>query len=711
MFVAFINKHPKIYSLKIDTWIWEEIEFNDGLYDFKWVTAPINGEYPMKAIILENNLITLKGRTFHINGADNTITYEDKQEKSFIKILSNSISYFKLDNENFYFMTYDSADNFISGFYNEKDIDYNNIKNIEPTINTISPLEFFNEVDIIYLKFIRNTKYAFYKIRDKKDDIIYHGIIDILLNKVIFNTNEEILEFKPYSSNSMLAKTSNSAYKICTIQDNGNCIDQCSNSFTIFDVSKPNQCGNEINCKNYILIPNEICIESCDENIYTKIDNKCGLCRDMDENKPYKLLNSIGCVDINEANTMLVNSKLNFLSCKENYKLNNGKCIPICYELCDTCEEYSDNIKDQKCTSCKNDYYLQEGNCVNECSEGYFIKEKKCEKCSEFCKKCENSEKCNICYDGYYLEENVCKKCSTNCKTCSKGPEENGNNNCLACDQNTINKYLINDINNHNCVENCPENTFLDDSSKTCEKCSEFCKICENSEKCNICYDGYYLEGNVCKKCSTNCKTCSKGPDENGNNNCLTCDQNTLNKYLINDVNNHNCVENCPENTFLDDSSKTCEKCSEFCKICENSEKCSICYDGYYLEENVCKKCSTNCKTCSKGPEENGNNNCLTCDLNSLYKYLIDNEKNYTCVDNCPINSILIESNMTCIIKNEVKSDNNGSTKHYIIWIIIILILILLLIIAIYICRKCCKRVTSNEIEQINDIEQKEIIK
>ena len=298
MFVAFINKHPKIYSLKIDTWIWEEIEFNDGLYDFKWVTAPINGEYPMKAIILENNLITLKGRTFHINGADNTITYEDKQEKSFIKILSNSISYFKLDNENFYFMTYDSADNFISGFYNEKDIDYNNIKNIEPTINTISPLEFFNEVDIIYLKFIRNTKYAFYKIRDKKDDIIYHGIIDILLNKVIFNTNEEILEFKPYSSNSMLAKTSNSAYKICTIQDNGNCIDQCSNSFTIFDVSKPNQCGNEINCKNYILIPNEICIESCDENIYTKIDNKCGLCRDMDENKPYKLLNSIGCVDI-----------------------------------------------------------------------------------------------------------------------------------------------------------------------------------------------------------------------------------------------------------------------------------------------------------------------------------------------------------------------------------------------------------------------------
>ena len=617
MFVAYINKHPKMYSLKINTWAWKEIEFNEGLYDFKWVTDPVNNEYPMKAIVLKDNMITLKGRTFQINGNENKIEFYDKQEKQFIKILSHSNSYYNLYNNNFYFMTYDSTDNFVSGFYNETEtIDYDNIENIEPIISNSSPLEFFNEVEIIYLKFIKNTKYTYYKIKDNTKNVIYHGIIDLLLNKVIFNTDEEINEFKPYSNNSMLAITNNSAYKICAIQQNGICIDECSNSFSIFDTSKPNQCGQEINC-DIILIPNEICIESCDENIFTKIGKKCGLCRDMDSEKKYKLLNSTGCVDENEANTIVVNEKLKFLSCKENYTLNNGRCVPICYELCETCEEYSDNINDQKCTSCSNDYLLKGGNCVTDCNDGYFVKEKKCEECPEFCKNCENSDKCNICYDGYYLEENECKKCSDNCETCSKGPEENGNNNCITCDQNTLNKYLINDDNYHSCVEECPDNTFLYDSK--CEKCSEFCKICENSDKCNICYDGYYLEENECKKCSDNCETCSKGPEENGNNNCITCDQNTLNKYLIDDINKHICVENCPKDT------------------------------------------------------------------------------------------ILIELNLTCIIKN--KSNNSESNKTYIIWIIIILIIILLIIIIIYICKKYSKRVTSKEIEQINDIESKQIIK
>ena len=147
----------------------------------------------------------------------------------------------------------------------------------------------------------------------------------------------------------------------------------------------------------------------------------------------------------------------------------------------------------------------------------------------------------------------------------------------------------------------------------------------------------------------------------------------------------------------------------EFCKNCENSEKCNICYDGYYLEENICKKCSDNCETCSKGPEENGNNNCITCDQNTLNKYLIDDINKHICVENCPKDTILIELNMTCIIKT--KSNNSESNKNYIIWIIIILILILLIIIIIYICKKYSKRVTSNEIEQINDIESKQIIK
>ena len=43
---------------------------------------------------------------------------------------------------------------------------------------------------------------------------MYHGVLDITLNKVIFNTNENIDIFIPYSSNSMLAITKEFAYRI-----------------------------------------------------------------------------------------------------------------------------------------------------------------------------------------------------------------------------------------------------------------------------------------------------------------------------------------------------------------------------------------------------------------------------------------------------------------------------------------------------------------
>jgi hypothetical protein len=108
---------------------------------------------------------------------------------------------------------------------------------------------------------------------------------------------------------------------------------------------------------------------------------------------------------------------------------------------------------------------LQEGNCIDGCSEGYYESEKNCLKCGDFCKTCENEDKCEICYNGYYLNENVCTKCSDNYDTCSKGPEANGNQNCITCKQDSIYKYLINDDNNLSCVDKCPEGTFLDEKN------------------------------------------------------------------------------------------------------------------------------------------------------------------------------------------------------------------------------------------------------
>ena len=72
---------------------------------------------------------------------------------------------------------------------------------------------------------IRNTKYAYYEIN--LNEIIYHGIIDITLNKILFNTNENITELKLFSKYSFLAITKSSAYEICVFaKSNGKCVDK-----------------------------------------------------------------------------------------------------------------------------------------------------------------------------------------------------------------------------------------------------------------------------------------------------------------------------------------------------------------------------------------------------------------------------------------------------------------------------------------------------
>jgi hypothetical protein len=376
-------------------------------------------------------------------------------------------------------MTYNSISDFTSGYYNgSEEITMENIGKIKVSLNNGTPLEFIdNNISIKYLNFIRNTKYVFYELQNNKNNEIYHGIIDIQLNKVIFNTNETILEFKPYSNISMLAITENSAYKICALKNElgDDCIESCSgNENIILDSENSNKCGNKCNTK-YILIPDQICLDSCNENIYAINGNQCGLCKDIAlENKIYKLINTSGCLDEIPEGAEYYNENLKLLTCKEGYNLTDGKCTPIpsskCYELCELCYEYSLKDDDQKCSSCKEGYLLQEGNCIKSCTKGFYQIDKKCEKCHELCKSCfENYDKCNGCIDGAYLNalNNSCLKCSENCETCSN-MEQNGNHNCLSCNQSSRFKYLIDDENNRTCVENCPNNTILIKENLTC---------------------------------------------------------------------------------------------------------------------------------------------------------------------------------------------------------------------------------------------------
>ena len=479
IFVSYLNSDKPLYQLEVSSgnFIYNK-SIEQGIYDYKWTTDPNNNnKYQMIAILKKNNNIYLKDLYFSINQNDNNFSYDENKEKKIIEELKSHYNiFFNNDNYNFYWINYNNNSDFASGVSLNGVIDINNIDNIE--INTIftSPIEFLDDVTIKQMNFMpNNNKYVYYEIYNNIKNITYHGIIDILLNKVIFNTDEEIKKFLPKSKFSMLALTKDSAYEICVVYGGYECIDKCYNIYDdkiFYDTQKPNLCFNKnlYLCENYILMPDEVCIEECDENIFTIINDnnkkQCGLCRDLNKTNPYKLINTKKCFSTPPEGTKIIDEKLKLINCSDGYTLKNDTCIvDKCNSHCKTCKGYSEDDNNQMCISCKNENeVVLNGNCIEKCPDRYFVKDNNCQECNDSCFSCsENPNNCTSCIDGEYLDESnhTCNNCTEHCKTCSKGLE-NGNENCLSCDLNSQYKYLVKAEGfDSNCVTGCPENTTL----------------------------------------------------------------------------------------------------------------------------------------------------------------------------------------------------------------------------------------------------------
>ena len=406
----------------------------------------------MIAILMKNNNFYLKDLYFTINNNGINFNYDEYKEKIIEELKSNYSLFFNTKNYDFYWINYNNNSAFTSGFSSNYEINANNIESIDINYNENSPIEFLDDVTIKQMNFIPYTKYVYYEIYNNIKKITYHGIIDIILNKVIFNTDEEIKKFIPISGYSMLAITKDSAYEICTIYSGTyDCLENCYNQVdtkVYYDTQKPNLCFSigEYNCENYTLMPNEVCIETCDENIFTVIEDnnnkQCGLCRDLNKNNPYKLINTKKCLSTPPEGTKIIDEKLKLINCSDGYSLKDETCvIDKCNDHCKTCKGYSEDDNNQNCISCKNENeVLLNGNCIEKCPDRYFVKESVCYECDASCSSCsETSNNCTSCIDGEYLDESnhTCNNCSEHCKTCSKGLE-NENENCLSCDINRL---------------------------------------------------------------------------------------------------------------------------------------------------------------------------------------------------------------------------------------------------------------------------------
>ena len=474
-FAGYARKHDyNLFFINDFKFIWDSVNFSGELFDFKInnkKTGAITDKIPNiyyykfdKKLFFSDSVITInKKRKSNPINPHYIMNIELSKIKGFMKNNTND----------FYFVAYNDSKMFYTGYINTiVDDDFHFINHTLIFNNKTSPFNFSDDVEIQEINFILRNKFIYYKLRIKSINTFYHGIIDIELNQVIFNTKERINKFIPYSDKAMLAITPKTAYIICAYNSEGNCTDYCPEGYIID--SSGNTCGFPCPDGKYKFISNNTCIETCNISIYIKRGSKCGLCKDFDKDKPYKFINGTKCYSSIPEGAIIYNNNSKLMICNKNknYYFENDICHKKfnCHETCEECEEESLSEINQHCTKCKENYVLQNGNCLDKCSNGYYLTESKYQECKKnYCNIFSiNSCDCLECKNGLYLDKQkkICEKCNEHCKTCVQGGEEN-NEHCSSCDINSQYKYLLDAKGfSKNCVHECPNGTILEN-----EKC------------------------------------------------------------------------------------------------------------------------------------------------------------------------------------------------------------------------------------------------
>ena len=366
-----MNGQAQLYYQNLIDGSWKRYSFHNEIYDIKLVSEDINTyEYSLIYLVNNGHIIDLVGGTMTVN--DGSISISEKGGHNYIMLAKNlTRGCFENTNDHFYYLTYTNISYFSCGYFNEnKTINSSNVLDYKISNYSESPLEFNEEVEIEDFKFIKHYKYAYYVIKNKSNGKKNYGIIDTTKNLVVFNTEEELLTFVPYTNISMLAITANASYEVCIIKENNKCIDSYDCNQTNYNYilnSEGNKCANECEEGKVLFIKNNFCIDSCNESIYVIEDNKCGLCKDFHPDKPYKIIDSNVCLSQSEipGNIYIYDDKLFLLKCEDGYKPEVDKCVLDCYFACETCWEKSEDENNQKCLSCKPNYMLEGENCID----------------------------------------------------------------------------------------------------------------------------------------------------------------------------------------------------------------------------------------------------------------------------------------------------------------------------------------------------------
>jgi len=228
IFASYLHHNDSnIYGYRIKDKKWFKLQILGGNLDIVWSNAiDKDNRLFFFSMLFDAKFIEIGRLEVTMRDKDSINMSGSKKIK---EMLDKSNAYFD-EQKHFYWITYNDT-HFYSGYSETKFDDISFVpsdSNVNNKVNTYSPFEYFDNVKIHYVKLIRNTKFAFYEI--SVNNKTYNGIIDVNLNKILFNSDENIKDFKPYSKNALLVVTDKSAYKLCTFALNekgDDCIDQC----------------------------------------------------------------------------------------------------------------------------------------------------------------------------------------------------------------------------------------------------------------------------------------------------------------------------------------------------------------------------------------------------------------------------------------------------------------------------------------------------
>ncbi|MCQ2913906.1 MAG: hypothetical protein MJ247_01770 [Alphaproteobacteria bacterium] len=270
-------------------------------------------------------------------------------------------------------------------------------------------------------------------------------------------------------------------------------------------------------------------------------------------------------------------------------KFHNGNGCANCIEGCNVCQDQF------QCMLCDeyNGYQLVNNICQKVfCPVGTYRSGIDCPSCSSAmpnCTECsENGKICNSCMIGFKLKEdnsgcepivckdneyllgNDCLSCSEKYSFCSRCNQFE----CLECD-----KFYINKI-DHCELQTCLPKHYLSEETLGCELCPVGTNPSADLRSCEpiVCPDGQYLFEDSCVDCHESCATCSSSAD------CDTCKPG-LGRYEDSDY-----CEVCKLGYYLEDEvCYTCDTSIPGCEECSSDGK--VCMDCGKYKISVLNKC------------------------------------------------------------------------------------------------------------------------